>query len=121
MIDAQFRFRQFLVSDSFPNINPSAISCVWRYNLKLALIFLKGWEVVRQVSKSTFFFRFRAETGMVIKLSWREFHLDNCGKSSLRIFDGMDPDTSPLAKTLCGLRKPEIFVSSGMFIAIILD
>lgn len=30
MIQAQLGFRQFLVSDSFPNINPAEINCIWR-------------------------------------------------------------------------------------------
>jgi len=95
MIQAQLGFRQFLVSDSFPNINPAAINCIWR---------------------------FKAPTGMLIKVTWRNFHLDNCNKgSSLRIFDGFDPENTPFPKTHCGLKKPEIYVTSGRFMTMILN
>lgn len=61
------------------------------------------------------YFRFKAPQGMLIKVSWRNFHLDNCNKGNfLRIFDGFDPESTPFYKTYCGLKKPDLYVTSGI-------
>jgi len=86
IIDAQVGFRQNLVSDSFPNINPGAQSCTWKI---------------------------RSPVGTYIKLTWRNFILDNCGKASITIYDGLEE--SALSTTLCGRTKPADFVTSGRF------
>lgn len=94
VISAQVGFRQFLVSDSFPNINPAEMFCVWRM---------------------------KAPMGMIIKLTWRNFHIDNCKVSNLRIFDGFGPVNTPSPHTYCGLKKPPSYHSQDRMVTMVLN
>ena len=86
-IQAQPNFLQFLVSDSFPNINPGLIDCVWKIN---------------------------APYGHVVQLTWREFHIDGCSKSGIYIFDGKESEVLEPEARYCGHKKPRDFTSTGM-------
>ena len=62
----------------------------------------------------------KAPIGMIIKLTWRNFHIDNCKVSNLRIFDGFGPVNTPSPHTYCGLKKPPSYHSQGTVYAIFL-
>ena len=85
-IKAEPSFRQFLVSDSFPNINPSEQDCVWKLN---------------------------APSNHIVHLTWREFHIDGCARSAVYIFDGKESEVAEPALRLCGKRMPADFRSTG--------
>jgi len=84
-IQAQPHFLQFLVSDSFPNINPAETECTWKIN---------------------------APRGYGIRLTWREFHIDGCGRSAIYIFDGKETDGIEPDR-YCGKQKPRDWSSTG--------
>lgn len=93
-IVAKEGFRQFIVSPSFPNINPSPTTCIWRI---------------------------KADQGMLVRINFREFHIDNCKKASIRLFNGFEPEVDPTPRTHCGLQKPEVFISSGRLMTMVLS
>jgi len=85
-VKVQPNFLQFLVSDSFPNINPGEQDCVWKLT---------------------------APRDHQIDLVFRKFHIDACARSALYIFDGKESEVAEPSLRLCGKRMPGDWSSSG--------
>jgi len=85
-VKVQPNFLQFLVSDSFPNINPGEQDCVWKLT---------------------------APRDHSISLIFREFHIDACVRSALYVFDGKESEVAEPSLRLCGKRMPVDWSSTG--------